>query len=711
MFGKIIGATTNDYFVEIRPLSDLDDDWVFDPSRHSWSMWADTARHKVPGDTVRRNAMFEWIDPMDGGLCGSLSQYKNGTGRQNEVHWDGPDSPPSGQEKHCIRPGRYSVFLWKGGVGTVCHLDANCKKEVVIDYIQSAHGIVVQDSSSSTVATQSVEPTAYSDSHGVHDFVLHFDLGSAGGSKSAALHLENSLSNPYDTGFRNQEDVSGSQDHYFRASVLNSTSGWIRFGVSGGAMAARISWDSAGPNMRATNWYNPIANQGIIRIKRYGDEVKENRDLTVGLTLMRPDEPPVSAFDDRRTITITRTAAPAVFADIRVENDSTWQTTDQYVTVGRSDRGSNIRYRWSFETGVWTSFTTDTLYDFSGHSTTGQKTVRLEVRNDALNESAFKDQVVQVFSGQMQPIGNSYITTKATYSYTSSESGNWFERFNPQLLWTRITNTPTSSIDRIWPAGEYTVELRQQDSVSQMLKRGRLSITVCTVSGCDIAASAAPVVASFRSTAEIPGGIFGAGPVISSGSSEDANVARMYDLMGLHDRQSFASREWLGRPGTHSEPFRLGTVDWNETETGIAGVKQYVFIVRSPTSKSYAFGFAFDPDLGENAADDLGGYDISRGMVYALDENEAIGVILHEDRTNAATSIWQYGAGRFSPSDPQRIWTAQRTAGYHPLAGKRDVQFLISAPEAAGSKVFNVIVVRGNNLEELNNRADLFLSR
>lgn len=80
-FGKIIGATTNDYYVEIRPLSDLDDDWVVDSLRHSWSMWADTARHKVPGDTLRRNGMFEWIDPMEGGLCGSLSEYQSGAVR------------------------------------------------------------------------------------------------------------------------------------------------------------------------------------------------------------------------------------------------------------------------------------------------------------------------------------------------------------------------------------------------------------------------------------------------------------------------------------------------------------------------------------------------------------------------------------------------------------------------------------------------------
>lgn len=66
LMGSIFSPAHNDYYVELAPRFESDDDWVYAP--HSWTIWADTARH--PTTYGVRNWMYEWSDPRDGGLCG-----------------------------------------------------------------------------------------------------------------------------------------------------------------------------------------------------------------------------------------------------------------------------------------------------------------------------------------------------------------------------------------------------------------------------------------------------------------------------------------------------------------------------------------------------------------------------------------------------------------------------------------------------------------
>jgi hypothetical protein len=120
-------------------------------------------------------------------------------------------------------------------------------------------------------------------------------------------------------------------------------------------------------------------------------------------------------------------------------------------------------------------------------------------------------------------------------------------------------------------------------------------------------------------------------------------------------------------------------------------------------------GFAADPDLGPNAADDAASYDRERGMVLVVDQARAIGILLRNRGENALASVQEYGVGRFAPATAEGAWQAQRATGPRLVGTPRDVQLVLSAAPASGPASWLLLVVRGAGPADVRARADQVL--
>jgi hypothetical protein len=92
-------------------------------------------------------------------------------------------------------------------------------------------------------------------------------------------------------------------------------------------------------------------------------------------------------------------------------------------------------------------------------------------------------------------------------------------------------------------------------------------------------------------------------------------------------------------------------------------------------------------------------------MAYALDGQAVLGILVLSATQRLPFAVWQFGTGRFSPSDSHAVWQAQRTPGVHLLAGKSDVQFVVSSAAQAGISGYTVVIVTGRSLNEARQRA------
>lgn len=661
---------------------------------HSNSMWADPTA----------DWMYEWFDPADGQGCGSLALYlvNDTSTRQNEKHRPGSGQPPPANtaEKHCIRPGIYDFFVAGRGFR--------------IDYLQlaaNAFGNPIQVSNTTAGVTEVVEDETYTDSSGPRfkDYIVHVDLTPGSFTDVATLHVENVHDTTLKLIFSDQPTPAGTELDVFRFSTALSSSTWNLAGASDprGRKLARLFWDYATNKTIRTNYYDPFQPAFVIRTHRFVSHVLESRNVSVGLELMRPNEASDTLAGTTRTIAITRVTPVPPTACATFERTITWRTTDQYLSAGCSTVGSNIQYRWQFQAGAaWTSFSADTLYDFLGHSSAGSKQVILEARNTSTGASGFDTTTVSVQSGQIVLTGQTYITVKTTYTYTSNLHGTWYERFNPSLTW--VQGISNDSMNRVWPAGGYTRELRQDSSTAALLRRGRLSITVCIpVSSCG---PALVLEGSALAAVEADAGwsLFGGGPWISWGMGAGAQALRLYDLLGDHATASrFTSPAWLDdSTGALSALPGGWTLGWRRRDLGLADVQAIDFTIAGGPSTPNTFGLALDADIGPNPADDLSGYDPGRGLVTARDGAQAVGYLLPTSSGNALASIQQYGVDRWAPTTPAAAAKAQRQRGTQLLIGPRDVQFVLSAPEATGPTTYTLVLVRGRNVPDLQAKAD-----
>ncbi|MGH7462927.1 MAG: hypothetical protein ACREMA_18130, partial [Longimicrobiales bacterium] len=194
-----------------------------------------------------------------------------------------------------------------------------------------------------------------------------------------------------------------------------------------------------------------------------------------------------------------------------------------------------------------------------------------------------------------------------------------------------------------------------------------LPISVHTTGGClNLNAPAS------AGSPERQSSVFGSGPVISWGTSAAPKVVRFYDLMGRHEHARFRTTDWLSASAAAESIEGFGGMAWQRVDVSVEGVRAVRLSVRPNVAQPYVFGFAIDPDLGSDAGDDTSGYDSARSMVYVADRDRAFGIVLLDGNRAGPATIWQYGAARFSPGEPERVWAAQRVGARNLIAGRGD---------------------------------------
>ena len=677
-------ATSTAYTASLSPRDSTTDARLLPP--RSFTVWANpNASH-----------MYGWWDPAGGGACGGLTEYLAGQ-RGAESHSNGPGQPPSGTELHCIRPGVYIFSV--------------PDKVFRIDYLQMAgHNYTINNTTAGVA--ERLEATSYYPGQAGNwiDHVVHVDLTPGNYQETRLLDVDNAGADPLSPTFTNQPSPAGTELDYFRFSAAQSSSGWNL--NSQGRALARLYWDFNTNKTITTNYYDAHSTAHVIRHHRFESHVHESRNAVVALELMRPDEEPDDTVNvATRVVAITRTTPVACGA---FEGTTTWPYTDQILNAACSTRGAGMQYRWQFDVGgPWTPYAPDTLYDyFAGHDAAGTHQVTVEALNTTTGMSGFASYPFSVSASRIVLDGRTYVTDKATNLYTSNYALVWREKFDHDTQWWPGTAYPSYSMSRIWFAGVYTVDLRQQDSSVTFLRRGRLHITVCNPpSSCaperapsiPVAPAAPPVLDDW--------GLFGAGPWLSWGTG---NAVRFYDLIGAHDVPNrFADVGWLDGPDGQASATGAGSyLSATRRPLQTPDARAFDFAIAPPDAGvPFTFGLALDPDLGPNAADDEAGYDASRGLVYVFDGTRAVGFLLRDAQGRSALrGVMQYGLARRSPLTAEATSAATRARGISLLTGRSDVQLLLTAPAQPGPVTWTFVLVRGASLGDLRTRADAVLT-
>jgi len=262
-------------------------------------MWVSPTKHNG------RSFMFEWIDPRADGACGSLESYLAGDSlaRGAEQHWRSPTAPPTGKEKHCIRPGRYTLVLSHSALGN------NPIKSVEFDYVPlrgvPGNGYPVADYSTGGVSrTEELDYDATS--YMWSDVFVMFDLdSSSSGSDTPILYIENQYNNPYSLQFNGSNSAGGSKFDYFRFNSRASTTTTSGFG----RLLSRLWWDRNDLADRSGFYDAHSQTTGLIRTHQFLDATA-SRLYDVGLETMRPSEQPQAAPTITWPVSITVPVPP-----------------------------------------------------------------------------------------------------------------------------------------------------------------------------------------------------------------------------------------------------------------------------------------------------------------------------------------------------------------------------------------------------------------
>lgn len=692
--GSGLSSATNLYF-ELIPADNQTSNYL-NGTNFDQSLWVN------PSAPLYRS--IEYFNPEADGPCGtSYADFLSGNSGA-EVHDSGPSSGPSGSEGHCIIPGYYRVRLRQGP--TVI-------KDFFIDYIPGGSSgnpapiATAGDGTQMWIEAPAFNPTATLD---YPDLVVNFHLNPPSGyTDTSVLDIENAKSNLNKSSFSIQGSLSGTVTDWFRYRTDRSSTNWSL--ASRGRMLMGVWWDNNDVFDRSGFFDN--AERPVLRVHKYEDDgVTAPATVVAGLEVKRPDEDPQSAPTVTRNISIEVDPTPT--ACFTQDATSTWRYTDQFLKANCS-QGTDLEYRWDTGSG-YGAWTDDPVLEFLGHSSSGSKSVKLQVRDLAYSPvpTDTEQKPFSVASSYLSMSGPTYVTNKQLKTYTASVNSDWYERYLSEgsTNW-YLTLASDTEYNRIWPAGEYTRRLRAEKVTASPLGRRFKDVEVCheSLPQCQIVfASISPF--STAPTANLvldDPDLFGIGPWIESRGT----VTRYYDLTGLHEPDSpFASIGWLAEPsGSKRSADGAFTVDWTRRDGDTKDVQVIEFAVRPGSGASYRFGMAVDPDLGASPADDRSGYDANRGMVYAYDGSGAIGFILLGDGGRRIDAVDQYGAHRFAPRVPAEAALAATEDGARLLPQEDDVQFIVSAAETSGNTNWRLAILRAVSIFELRMKADEYLRR
>ena len=292
--------------------------------------------------------------------------------------------------------------------------------------------------------------------------------------------------------------------------------------------------------------------------------------------------------------------------------------------------------------------------------------------------------------------GDTFVNVKWYTTYTSNVSGTWYTR-HPTRSWEYEMFGAGSSFERLWPAGNYEVHVRQEGATPGYLSRGRMRIIVCT--GCpDPDESEGPQsIASASRIGGLPLGTFGVGPFVVT----DEELVSLYDLTGMSipDDSPFSRTDWITSAGERAGEYPIpgGRLIWRSHRT--SETTATITLRADGDALRMTTGLAWDPDLGD-PSDDRSAYDETRRMLIAHDETEAIGLLLEIDGHAVPIRVQQYGARRLAPIGMNGIVNAISSPTTL-LPEPDDVQFLVMADGVPAGREQRFKIVRAGSLEEL----------
>lgn len=660
----------------------------------------------------------QWYDPsLSYGAQWFDPQAQNGPCRPDpvtglpglEVHRPGPGAVSSGLEVHCARPGSYT-FSVRGNTGELTSFTVEYAQAVQTDLGQQ---LSVWNSSAQieeVIAAPTYVPQ--SGELGVIDLGIHIDLQpGALHQDTAILLIENAGSDYRKPVFINEISPSGTEQDYFRFSAAGSSTTWVS--ESKQALLSRFWWDTRF-DASTSGYYDLHPKESpnhMLVVHRYGDDQdRSGGQVEIGIDLKRPDELPATGPQLSRVLALSRTDTVPVPTGLTtcmaVEATATGVSTDQYLVVGPATcaaRGQEVQYRW-YSNGTWTASSSDTLYDFLGFANPGNNILILEAR-DAAGNVARDTMLISTSSTGLWIDGPAYITEKLRYQYRARNLfgdapivASWLERYNPQLWW-YDKYLQDSVVTRIWAMGDYSTELRAQNYTAGGLRRGRLHVEVCS-SGC------MPDLVSKSSLTE---DIFGAGPVILTGSGAGEEIVPLYDLAGDYvPGTPFVGTEWLRNSGAVAVAGY--DIRWTTSASRLEGVERHSLRITPEGTQSYSFGLAIDPDLGGSPSDDQVRLDVSPGILYLQDPDTAMALLLLDADLQPVRTLHQFGSIRPAPA-ARRGLIRSLTAKPQPFYGiPDDAQFVFQAEKRSGESMWTLVIIRARSLSEVQLRANAFLS-
>lgn len=700
LFGTIYDPTTGlptkdpNYTVTLEAV-DLETQSHLPPDYWNTTMWVDTAK---------TSNQFGWFDAIaTDGPCRPYTNLINGTVGPEQHRLRGQAQPPNTLESHCIVAGHYRLTLRRDG-------EIIDGREFLVDELQMENDgqglqVIVQNDSAGgiqeSLARNSFDASLV-DAFGIGryvDNIIHIDLSQPWASDAAVLQVDNALSDYQKRTFVAQHGITGRDVDNYRVSLSRSSSAWSypRNDAAATHRALnRIFWDYDRNKGNSTGYFDAHALGGpVMRWHNYAGQISANGPVTIAIDQMRPDEHPnVQTPQAQELISMTAVSAPPV-ACAQFENLSTWLYSDQTFDASCSTSGADMLYSWLID-GFYTPESSSFMYGFSGHVAAGAQAITLKVRNTTTNEATTRTYSFNVASDSTILDGQRLVTVKSSYRYRSvnKQVFGWWESFDTARTW-RATVTD-SAIDRVWPAGKYAVELRQEDKQSGVLKRGRLHVEVCTTGGC--VDPEQPLAVAMVTASAVPSQLFGIGPVVSW----NGGAVRYYDLFGTPDvRSAFQTPAWLGTAGVQTAGMEGGQLTWTPLGHNYAGVEAQNLDISFPDSRLARFGIAVDFDIGSDASDDRSGYDEQGGMAYVFDDNGAAGILIRQEGTNAIRSVQQFGVRRLPPVSANEAAANQRNEKINLISGKSDVELLVSTAGFQRSASFSVVILQASTVGQL----------
>ena len=669
-----VPISVSNYYVMLRPdlatrqrisslgYADFDSVMWVKPDKHNMRMWG-------------------WIDIRS--HTGGCENWRT------EGHWRSPSGPLSGRERHCITAGRYVLSLWdgspEGGNGTLI-------REIEVEHLQIHPNARARNTAAGN-RRDVMERGGPVESYSYVDLIVPLDVDSTAPSRYTAtpvLRIDDTAGPSVgleDSVFISASSPAGTKWDYFRFDVSGSTfTGPLSWPQE---PLARIWYDAEGNPEAASGYFDSWEQGNVLKSVTYERIADLPGNYSVAMDLLSPDDSARRAVDGpsgaaaRDTILIESGTKPSLLnAYFSVERSTNiWRMTDQVVDASESTAAPGAQYRWTVSQDAWTPWSSEPTWDFAGHDEAGSRSLTLEVENP----SGERDTYTRMFTVDSQKIeltGPTYITAKRSYVYRSNVEEDWYDRAGVQE-W-RHRELAHDSLIRIWAAGQYSAGIRQEGREHGSFgdfRRGRLDIDVCIGTGCS-GCSLCAIAPAMGTPAALPGSTFGAGPVLL----ENDRVHILYDLTGVLSAGSdFHSASWLLSPiGSHHETALEGgsKIAWTVLRRDSTATEVRFDLIAFRDTPT--FGFAWDPDVGADPADDRTGYSAAHRVVYAYDGSGAVGLMIAGDDRAHDLTVRQFGARRQPPARVRDIVeTMENGSALDTRAG--DAQFMVSAVGAGSS--------------------------